>query len=229
MVASARAFFYSSLLSRSFMSSSDILLNIGCGPNGLDPWLNFDWGVRPLLSKFPGIRRWLIRLGVLPPGYDLPWAPLKLADGTAKYIYCSHVIEHFERWEARHILQEGRRCLQEGGVLRLVVPDILKLIALCQQAVAAAQPGAKPARDLCRLWWGFDKDIKRGGDPGWFSRRFIRDHQWNSDRQELESRLQKAGFRSMTVCEFRKGTVPNLDPLDYEDHKPHNLYAEVTK
>lgn len=220
------------------MKSPDILLNIGCGPNGLSHWLNYDWGVLPLLSKFPGARRLLIRLGVLPQGYDLAWAPLKLvdirkpfplADGTVKFIYCSHVIEHFERWEALHILRECRRCLKEGGVLRLVVPDIPKLIASYQQAAAAARSGAKPARDLCRLWWGFDKDIEPGSFIGRFSRRFIRDHQWNYDRQELEWLVQEAGFRSLTVCEFRKGTVPDLDPLDYEGHKPHSLYAEVTR
>jgi len=63
-----------------FMESSEIMLNIGCGPNGLNHWLNYDWGVLPLLSKFPGARRCLIQLGALPKGYDLPWARLKLVD-----------------------------------------------------------------------------------------------------------------------------------------------------
>ena len=221
-----------------FMESSEIMLNIGCGPNGLNHWLNYDWGVLPLLSKFPGVRRCLIQLGALPKGYDLPWARLKLvdirkqfplADGAVKFIYCSHVIEHFERWEALHILRECRRCLRNDGVLRLVVPDIPKLIACYQQAVAAAQPGARPARDLCRLWWGFDKDIAPGSFLGRLSRRFIRDHQWNYDRQELELLVKEAGFRAMTVCEFAKGAVPDLDKLDLEGHKAHSIYVEVTK
>jgi SAM-dependent methyltransferase len=218
------------------MKSPDILLNIGCGPNGLNHWLNFDWGILPLLSKLPRARRLLIRLGALPQGYDLAWASLKLvdirkqfplADGSVKFIYCSHVIEHFERWEALHILREGRRCLRDDGALRLVVPDIPKMIACYQQA--AAQPGARPARDLCRLWWGFDKDIEPGSFFGRLSRRFIRDHQWNYDRQELELVVKEAGFRTMTVCEFRQGAVPDLDKLDIEGHKSHSIYAEAVK
>ena len=220
------------------MKSEGILLNIGCGPNGLDHWLNYDWGVLPLLSKFPGVRRSLVRLGVLPQGYDVAWSGLKLVDirkkfplpdGVVKFIYCSHVIEHFERWEALRILRECRRCLKDDGVLRLVVPDILKLMACYQQAVAAAQPEGRAARDICRLWWGFDKDIAPGSFVGRFSRRFIRDHQWNYDRQELELLVKEAGFRAMTVCDFKKGVVPDLDKLDLEGHKAHSIYAEVVK
>ena len=218
------------------MEQNEIRLNIGCGPNGLDNWLNFDWGVLPLLSKFPRFRRAIINVGLLPEGYDLRWAKLKLVDirkrfpledESIRFIYCSHVLEHFERWEALHILRECRRCLHKDGTFRLVIPDIRKLISWYEAKVSAREPRA--ARDLCRLWWGFDKDVQPQSAFGRFARRFVRDHQWNYDQEELELLVKEAGFPSMTICDFRQGAVPDLDKLDLADHKPHSIYVELKR
>ncbi|MCX6909722.1 MAG: methyltransferase domain-containing protein [Verrucomicrobia bacterium] len=210
-------------------------LNIGCGPSGLDGWLNFDWGVLPLLSKLPALRRAIIAMGLLPASYDARWPKLKLVDvrrglplenESVRFIYCSHVLEHFERWEALAILKECRRCLRKDGVMRIVVPDVQKLFSDYQSRLAAGQ--ARAGRDLCRLWWGFDKDIAPASAFGRLARRFVRDHLWNYDRSELELLVKEAGFSTMTVCEFRKGAVPDLDPLDLEGHKQHSIYAEIS-
>ncbi len=79
------------------------------------------------------------------------------------------------------------------------------------------------------MWWGSDKEVAPGSLLDRLSRRFIRDHQWHYDKSELELLVQEAGFQKLTVCDFRQGTVPDLDPLDHEGHKPHSIYAEVTK
>ena len=49
-------------------------------------------------------------------------------DESADLIYSSHSFEYFDRCEAIEVLNEWRRVLKPGGVLRLAVPDFEKLI-----------------------------------------------------------------------------------------------------
>jgi len=49
------------------------------------------------------------------------------SDGTAELIYACHVLEYFCRQEVTMVLQEWKRVLQPGGVLRLAVPDFAAL------------------------------------------------------------------------------------------------------
>jgi predicted SAM-dependent methyltransferase len=54
--------------------------------------------------------------------------PFPFSDGTAKYIYCEHNIEHFTLLEAINILKECHRVLADGGKIRIATPDLRKLI-----------------------------------------------------------------------------------------------------
>ena len=49
------------------------------------------------------------------------------ANDSASLIYASHVLEYFDRLEARAVLAEWKRVLRPGGTLRLAVPDFQAL------------------------------------------------------------------------------------------------------
>ncbi len=55
---------------------------------------------------------------------------LPFPDNTASLIYVSHVLEHFGRYEVEGVLQEWRRVLVQGGVLRLAVPDFAAVVGM---------------------------------------------------------------------------------------------------
>lgn len=157
-----------------------VKLKLGCGPSGLDDWLNFDHGAPPLLSRLPMARRWLVKWGVLPADYDVRWPPIRLVDirrrfplaaDSVQFIYCSHVLGHLERWEAMHVLRECHRVRAARGCVQIVVPD-LRLI--CTAYLAGA--GDRPSRDACRLLWGYAKNVAPRHFVERFMRRFIR--QW---------------------------------------------------
>jgi predicted SAM-dependent methyltransferase len=82
-------------------------LNLGCGNKIHEDWINIDFG--PSLS------------GVLK--YNLH-KNLPLEDNCVKYIYHSHVLEHFSESDGISFLQECYRLLQKGGILRIVLPDL---------------------------------------------------------------------------------------------------------
>jgi len=82
-----------------------LLLNVGCGSRffGKD-WVHIDGGdYKHLDSKDVFLR-----------DYE---------SSTASLIYCSHMIEYFDREEVADILSCFMRVLKPGGIFRLAVPD----------------------------------------------------------------------------------------------------------
>jgi predicted SAM-dependent methyltransferase len=203
------------------MSHKDIIkLNLGCGPNGLDNWINYDWGMLPLLSKLRPIRNLLIKLKFLEKNYETIWPKIELVDIRRKlpldsmsvdYIYCSHVLEHFEKYETKNILAEAYRVLKKGGVLRIVLPDLKKFIENYENADS-----------FNRDFYGYDKDVKK------MTNIFIRGHQWMYDENSIVE-LLKEKFKEVKIQKFRSGETPELQYLDLKSHSNHSLYVEAKK
>jgi predicted SAM-dependent methyltransferase len=85
-------------------------LHLGCGKRRLPGFVHIDLGDFPHLDY----RHRVDRLEM----FD---------DAAAELIYASHVLEYFDRVEARRVLAEWNRVLCPGGALRLAVPDFAAL------------------------------------------------------------------------------------------------------
>ncbi|MDA2933556.1 methyltransferase domain-containing protein [Acidobacteria bacterium AH-259-D05] len=116
--------------------SQDIKLNLGSGNRVADGWINIDISLNAKLSRYPSLRRLLYSIGVLPKQYyDVSWPPnvvrwdvtrgLPYRHNSVKYIFHSHLFEHLKFRDAMALLDESHRVLETGGVLRMVVPDLL--------------------------------------------------------------------------------------------------------
>lgn len=55
------------------------------------------------------------------------------SDGSAALIYASHVLEYFDRSQAKAVLIEWRRVLESSGTLRIAVPDFPALVKVYEQ------------------------------------------------------------------------------------------------
>lgn len=104
-------------------------LNLACGPTCVPSpdWLNLDY----------------TPLGPAVQQADL-LGPLPLASATMEVVYSSHFIEHVPRPRVRALLLECHRVLKPGGLLRLVVPDLLEI---CSRYVQARTAGDHAAAD----------------------------------------------------------------------------------
>jgi SAM-dependent methyltransferase len=89
------------------LSEGGTYLNLGCGNRFAPGWRNFD--IRP---SSPDVER-------LESHLRLP-----LADGSADFVYSSHMLEHLPPSDVPAFLAECRRVLRPGGVVRIVVPDL---------------------------------------------------------------------------------------------------------
>jgi len=99
-------------------------LNLACGATCVHSpaWLNLDY----------------TPLGPAAQQADL-LGPLPLASGAMDVVYSSHFIEHVPRHRVRALLRECHRVLKPGGLLRLVVPDLLEMCSRYVQARSAGE------------------------------------------------------------------------------------------
>lgn len=111
------------------MPEGRALLNLGCGSTGHPAFVNVD------LHPHPGIISHDLRKGVPFP------------DGTYDLVYHSTMLSHFRRPEAVRFMQECRRVLKPGGILRVVTEDLEQLCRMYLQKVEAAWNGDRTAGD----------------------------------------------------------------------------------
>ncbi len=183
-----------------------VLVNIGCGPFGKEGWINFDLFAAPGVTLRVDCRR-----------------RFPLADGAARGIHVEHYFEHLEPTTERpRFLAECRRCLEPGGVLRIVVPDMRKYVE------AYLAPG-----------WGMLNDIGCGGElpQSTFATKmealnhvFVQDgeHYGGFDEEYLRSTLELAAFTGIQRVQWREGHFPG-GAIDREQHQPYSLYMEARR
>ena len=88
-------------------------LHIGAGHAALPGWLSTD-----IASDDPNVV-YLDAIKIFP-----------MPDNSFEYIYCEHMIEHVPHDDASRMLQECRRVLKPGGVLRVATPDLAFILSL---------------------------------------------------------------------------------------------------
>jgi SAM-dependent methyltransferase len=179
--------------------AAPVRMNWGCGEYPEPGWTNSD------IKETPGIDISCdIRDG------------LPLERDTFDYIVSHHALPEIPMTEIVGVLEELRRVLKPGGVLRISLPDLDKGI---QAYLAndreyflvpdkdASTIGGKLVTQL--LWYGWSRSL------------FTHDY--------AEELLRKAGFRTVEQCSFRetKSEFPGIVELDTRERE--SFFVEATK
>jgi predicted SAM-dependent methyltransferase len=174
-------------------------LNWGCGEFPEPGWLNSD------VKDVPGIDIVAdVRTG------------LPLEDDSIDYITSIHALPELPYPDLVPALQELRRVLKPGGVLRLALPDLERGIAAYQRGdpdyfhvpdTEARSVGAKFVTQM--IWFGYSRSL------------FVHDF--------VEELLERAGFEEVTRCEYRQTASrwPEIVALDNRERE--SLFMEATK
>lgn len=144
------------------------MLNLGCGNRTHEAWINIDYS---RTARLKGL--WFVQPFVsicLPQGYlnhDLRHG-IPFADGTVDVVYSSHLLEHLEHGYALAFIQECYRVLKPGGVVRIVVPDLEKVVTYYLAALSAVRTGEANAQER-HEWatiWLLDQMVRteQGGE-----------------------------------------------------------------
>ena len=99
------------------MSEKEVLLHLGCGRRYIPGFIHID------LDKHSHI------------DYQSAIDDLNMFnDQSVDLIYSSHALEYFDRTEVNSVLQEWRRVLKPGGILRIAVPDFDALLQVYKKS-----------------------------------------------------------------------------------------------
>ena len=199
-------------LRRNLISQRGGRVNIGCGDHPTQGWINLD------VASHPGVYFWDCRSG------------LPFSNGTVAAIYSEHFFEHLDlESEARPFLRECLRCLQPGGVLRIVVPDAgayLRAYSGPWETLAKMRPlecTVNGWRDSClgavyQTKMQFMNAIFRQGY----------ELKYAYDDETLILVMREAGFRNVVAQQFAISLDPKMAP-DRKGHRTESLYLEAVK
>jgi len=213
------------------MEMSGLRLNLGCGPNAVDGWINIDRSPNVVLDRLPAVKQSLAKLRILSAPHMESWPRevvrvdvrkgLDYPTGSATAIYSSHMLEHMYLEEARAVLRESRRILAPGGVLRLALPDGEQIAADLIKGVApdGEDPGLEFNRRLCAF--SFEPPTRRqrivgkfGGSP----------HRWQPTRGLVTMLLRQAGYSTVEECTFQVGRLPDVASVE---HREESFFLEA--
>jgi len=116
--------------------STAALLNLGCGRRFHRAWTNLDFA-----PASPDVI-----------AHDLS-KPLPFESNHFAMVYCSHVLEHFDRESGERFLIECVRVLRPGGTLRVVVPDLELLAKNYIERLATARLAPLDEKTIQRYQW----------------------------------------------------------------------------
>jgi predicted SAM-dependent methyltransferase len=176
-------------------------LHIGGGWHRLNGWLNAD------IELIPGVMR-------MDATQRFPFS-----DETFQYVYTEHMIEHVPYQKGVYMLQECHRVLRNGGVIRVITPNLAAIVGLYSGDVCADQqryvswfcqtfvpqecpPNAVSAINAMFRLWG---------------------HQFIYDEKTLADSMRAAGFSPVTRSLLGDSGHPDLQNLGNERRYPWGL------
>jgi predicted SAM-dependent methyltransferase len=196
-------------------------LNLGCGAVAPADWLNVDFAIGARLDS--SLARPIARRL-----FSTPWPPNVLIhdltkrfpwpDGSADAVYSSHTLEHLSREAGEHFIAECRRVLKPGGVIRIVVPDLGRI-------VGEYQVGHIDGRDFL---------AELGAHAPWAGRGRLRQiaalfsgsrHLCMYDEEALTELLTCHGFACRRAAPF-ESAIPDIADIEREDRARGELIIE---
>jgi predicted SAM-dependent methyltransferase len=141
---------------------------------------------------------------------------LTLETDSIDYAVSVHALPEFSCVETVPVLQELRRVLKPGGVLRLVLPDLVKGVEAYQRGDRnyfeipdedAESLGAKLILQL--YWYGYSRTT--------FTKEFI------------EEALLKAEFKHVQHCRYRETQSAWPAIVELDNREKESLFVEATK
>ncbi len=167
-------------------------LQVGCGYNPLDGWLNTD-----LLATS--------KVVYLDATEKLPFP-----DNSLDYIFTEHVFEHISYLLGSNFLKEAHRVLKPGGRIRIATPNLPFLIDLY------SNPDSETSKRYIKNSIDRYVEVPKFYDRAVVVNNFFRNwgHQFIYDSATLNHTLQNAGFSKMVQFKPLESADANLRGLE---------------
>lgn len=201
-----------------------IKANLGCGMTVQDGWYNIDASPTALLGskKFTVINKLLYNVSGTSVYYDfnrynyiikeigLNFYDLRrgipFENNSIDVIYHSHFLEHLFKEDGEIFLKECYRVLKNGGLMRVVVPDLDVVLEMFKNN--------DKEKILESYFFVPYKYIFSG-------------HKYMYNFEVLKNKLTRIGFREIIKCDYSCGDCPDASFLDVGTIE--SLYVECRK
>ncbi len=196
--------------------SESAYVQFGCGLCAPASWRNFDAGPAFWIEKnMPFLKPMLLKRGFPDYPANIVYGDvikgLPVAPGSAKAVYCSHVLEHLALNEFRTTLRNTYTYLVPGGTFRFVLPD-LEWLARSYVNSGEHEAASRFMRDS---YLGTEQGAK--GSSGLMRMLFGRSaHLWMWDYKNMACELETAGFTAVRRAQI----YDNPDPMFREVEDP---------
>ena len=210
-------------------------INIGCGSNPSEGWLNFDNTPAIKLANSPLKYRIAKLFGMLKKTHieNIEWNKknkIKYADAaksiplppnSVEAIYTSHMLEHLSREGAKSFLYEANKILKIDGVLRVSIPDLKIYIEkyLINEDANEFMTGilveSPPINTLKQKIFLYINGYRH--------------HQWMYDGRSLSILFRDAGFKNIKICAKGETAIKNSTGLDLFERGRDSVYVEGSK
>jgi len=157
-------------------------LHLGCGDKILDGFINIDIRALPNVDLVSDIK-----------------ALKQFENGTVDVIYVCHVLEHFNRWEYKAVLERWYELLKPEGILRIAVPNF--------ESVFEYYAKTKDLNTVRGLLYGgqnYDQNF----------------HYWIWDFKTLSEDLFSLGFKHVNTYDYKETEHAHIDDFS-QAHLPH--------
>ena len=241
------------------------LINLGCELRVHSEWTNVDFTPYTQLRKRLWLAKLLHRTGILS---DLRWRRLNelpknicswnlmrgipFPNDSFHAVYHSYFLEHLNKDDVPDFLRECYRVCKPKGIIRIVVPDLERIISKYMEAISgigAKQEGVWESYDAA-LYDLFDQMVRFNSvgtqqQKKWVAKveRMLRGgpgkvgelHRWMYDRHSLARLLNEAGFADIQQHSYNTSGIPDMNQYgldiqkDGREHKKRSLYIEGHK
>ncbi len=196
-------------------------LHLGAFDQAHEGWVNTDITPHLLVARIPGLPWALHRAGVIDSRryaahrdgtfrslryLDLS-RPFRFPDGYFECAFTAHVLEHLHPDVAESCMREVHRVLAPGGIVRVSVPDLDRIVE-----------DYDPSDPEAFLWGIYQGRGRR--DMG------TARHWWHYNAGSLAALLRRVGFVEVQRCEYRQGRCPDVEVID---NRPGSLFMEAVK
>lgn len=196
-------------------------LHLGAFNCGISGWINTDVTPHIWIGRTPLAARILNFVGILSDArcdehrrglfdhlrYLDVTKPLPFATASLSAVFSSHVFEHLFPDEIERLSHEIFRVLIPGGVCRVVVPDMERIVRLYDPD--------KPESFMKAIF-----EVERRSDAAFA-------HHWGFTRASLASLFRGAGFPQVHTRAYREGLCPDTDQLD--NRPGESIFFEAVK